>query len=75
MALPPNRIKELREAKDLSRVHLAALCGVKTEVTVARWERLETTVPDNAKEILAREFEVSIEHLMGWDRDDTRAAA
>lgn len=66
--MPPNRIAELREARGLSRVALAVLCGVTTEVTIARWERGETAVPDKAKFTLAEHFEVSIEYLMGWDR-------
>lgn len=70
MELPPNRIEALREEAGVSRVELAVLCGMG-EATIRRWERGETSIPDEAKLVIANRFGVSPEHLMGWDREST----
>jgi len=72
--LPPNRLLELYEAASMRRSEVAALCKV-AERTVYRWERGEVAIPDEHKLTLAQFFGVSPEHLMGWDRDDSRAVA
>ncbi len=69
-----NRIAELREAAGASQAEIAAEHGVK-EVTVDRWEKDKTAIPDEHKRKLCKRFDCSVDHLMGWDRDDTRAAA
>lgn len=71
-ALPPNRLRRLREDRELHLVEVAAICKVG-ERTVRRWEAGEVAIPDEHKLALAAHFGVSIEHLMGWDR--TEAAA
>lgn len=68
MELPENRIEELRLAAGLTRVEVAAACGVG-EVTIKRWERRESAVPDEQKFRLAELLKVSPAHLMGWDRE------
>lgn len=65
--LPLNRLQELREARSLHLVEVAAVCRV-SERTLRRWEATEIAVPDSHKPTLAAFFDVSVEHLMGWDR-------
>jgi transcriptional regulator with XRE-family HTH domain len=74
MEMPPNRIEALRsEADHMSRTSLAVACEVG-EMTIRRWERGESAVPDGQKFALAAHFskelgrEISVEFLMGWDR-------
>jgi DNA-binding transcriptional regulator YiaG len=74
MELPPNRIEALREAHGLSRVEVAAVCGV-VEMTIRRWELNESAVPDQQKFRLAELFSVEVVHLMGWDHDTEKVAA
>jgi transcriptional regulator with XRE-family HTH domain len=62
-----NRIAELRQEAGVSQAEIAAEHGVK-EVTVDRWEKEKTAVPDDHKRKLSARFGCSIEHLMGWDR-------
>ncbi len=70
------RIRQLRETQTppLKRQELAVEFGVDP-TTVYRWETGATEIDDDTKRRLAKRFGVSIEHLMGWDRDDSRAAA
>jgi transcriptional regulator with XRE-family HTH domain len=72
-----NRLRELREARGLKLYDIAALLRVDPS-TVNRWETGRVSnVPDDAKLALARFFDVSVAHLMGWDRDsdsDSKAA-
>ena len=70
--LPTNRLRSLRENRDLHLVEVAAVCKVG-ERTVRRWEAGEVAIPDEHKLALAAFFGVTVEHLMGWDR--TGAAA
>lgn len=72
MEMPPNRIEALRSSQELSRAELAVLCEVG-EVTISRWERGETAIPDQQKFKLADRFSTSVEHLMGWDAEATRS--
>lgn len=80
MEMPPNRIEELREEAGLARASLAVVCHVG-EMTIRRWARNESAVPDDQKFRLAEALEealerpVSVEHLMGWDRIEPKAAA
>lgn len=64
-----NRIRELRTARQLKQYDLAAELRVD-QSTVARWERNVGSIPDDKKLALAQLFEVSVEHLMGWDREE-----
>jgi transcriptional regulator with XRE-family HTH domain len=71
---PPNRLEELREARGLKRVHLAAAFDVD-QSTIFRWER-NGGIPDEAKLRLAEFFEVNPAYLMGWiDHDSEPVAA
>lgn len=68
-----NRLKELREGKEMSKVEVAALTGRGSSLTVDRWENGTTPIPDDAKLILSRHFKVSVEHLLGWDQEKAAA--
>ena len=71
-----NRLEELMDSHEppLKRYDVAALCKRDT-TTVGRWISGEVPIPDQAKQTLCEHFKCSVEHLLGWDRDDTRAAA
>lgn len=69
-----NRLSELRQREELSQAALAADYGV-TEQTVSRWERGTTAIPDEAKRSLCEKFDVSVEYLMGWDREPLEKAS
>lgn len=73
MHAPPNRLRELREARGLGRTQLAAQIGRDTS-TLLRYEAGNGGIPDEVKLRLALIFGVSVEHLMGWDRDPKVAA-
>jgi transcriptional regulator with XRE-family HTH domain len=70
--LPPNRLRELRG--DLHLVEVAAVCKVG-ERTIRRWEAGEVAIPDEHKLTLAAHFGVTVEHLMGWDREPVDAGS
>lgn len=70
--LPPNRLRELYEARGLRRSEIAAICKV-AERTVHRWEKGEVAIPDEHKLTLAEFFDVEPAHLMGWDRSEAAA--
>jgi transcriptional regulator with XRE-family HTH domain len=61
--LPANRLRELREARDLKLYDLAARFRVDPS-TVYRWETVR--VPDEAKLQLAEFYGVTVAYLMGW---------
>ena len=63
-----NRLRELREARGLRRVHVAAAID-KDQTTVYRYETGQTPIPDDVKAQLAAYFGVSRAYLMGWDED------
>jgi transcriptional regulator with XRE-family HTH domain len=62
-----NRLADLRRSREMSIAELAVLCDVGHR-TVERWERGETGIPDDQKRLLCQHFEVSADHLLGWDR-------
>lgn len=62
-----NRIQELREARDWHLTVVGAEFNV-SERTVRRWESGEVPVPVDFVPRLAALFDVTPEHLMGWDR-------
>jgi transcriptional regulator with XRE-family HTH domain len=64
---PTNRLRELRAQRELSRAAVAVQVGVG-EQQVRRWEDNELLVPTKHLPALTGLFEVSVEHLMGWDR-------
>jgi hypothetical protein len=65
-----NRLQQLMDSHEppLKRYDIGALCKRDT-TTVGRWISGEVPIPDEAKRTLSDEFEVSVEHLLGWDRD------
>lgn len=65
--LPPNRLRELRLAKDLRLYDISAQLRVEPS-TVHRWEAQETAVPDWAKLALAEFYDVDPAYLMGWEQ-------
>jgi transcriptional regulator with XRE-family HTH domain len=73
MTEPTNRLLELRTARNLSRVAIAAHLDIG-EHQVRRWES-GTLIPTKYLAPLSEFFGVSTDHLLGLDRDDTRAAA
>jgi transcriptional regulator with XRE-family HTH domain len=62
----PNRLREHREAKNLTRRELSIRLDV-TEATIYRWEMGTQAIPDERKLELAEVLEVTPSELMGWD--------
>jgi transcriptional regulator with XRE-family HTH domain len=62
----PNRLRELREQRNLTRRQLSIRLDV-TESTVERWEMSKTRIPDERKLDLAKVLDVTPSELMGWD--------
>jgi len=63
----PQRLKELREDKNLSQFALAAAMGYKSAVTIAKWE-LGNRTPELENLIaLAKFFGVSLGYLVGLE--------
>lgn len=69
---PPNRIREVREARGLRQAHLAAFLDVD-QSTIARWERNDSAIPDPAKLRLAEFLGVAPAYLMGWAEEPVAA--
>lgn len=67
-----NRIAELLEREGMSLTAAADHFGVR-ERTIERWIKEETGVPDDVKRKFCARFKCSVEHLMGWDRSDSKA--
>ena len=63
--LPPNRLRELRESRELKLYDIAARYR-KDPSTVHRWESGRALVPDEIKLDLADFYGVTVAHLMGW---------
>ena len=78
MQAPPNRLRELREARGIKLVQIAALVD-RDQSVVFQYENGKVGVPDRAKLILADFYDVNVEYLMGWDQsspdNDLEAAA
>lgn len=73
-----NRLEELREQAGISRAGLADYLGIG-EHQVRRWESGETLIPTKHFPALVAKFGVTVDHLLGMDRQSTetpnRAAA
>jgi transcriptional regulator with XRE-family HTH domain len=67
-----NRLEQLREDAGISRPAIADLVGVG-EHQVRRWEANEVLIPTKHLEALTEKFGVSVEYLMGWDREPAAA--
>jgi transcriptional regulator with XRE-family HTH domain len=74
MAKPDNRLAEIRKASGKSRRDLAVLLDV-TEDTIRRFEENRGgPIPSKYIPAIAACFGISVEHLMGWDRDGAEVA-
>lgn len=62
------RLTQLREKKGLELYDVAALLRI-TEGQVRRYENGASVIPTLRARVLAEHFGVSVEHLMGWDRE------
>jgi len=62
----PNRLRELREQRKLTRRELSIRLDV-TESTIERWEMSKTRIPDERKLDIAKMLDVTPSELMGWD--------
>jgi transcriptional regulator with XRE-family HTH domain len=71
---PSNRLAEIRKARGLERYDISARFRVDP-TTVYRWERGESTIPDEKKPELAEFLGVSVAYLMGWDDAEQTGAA
>jgi len=63
--LPPNRLKELREARGWKPYNVAHMIGADPS-TVYRWETGQSKMPDRMKLKLADLYGVTIAYMMGW---------
>jgi DNA-binding Xre family transcriptional regulator len=72
---PKNRLAELMATKEVSRRDLAVDLDV-TEDTIRRFEENRGgPIPSKYIPTLTRRLETETDHLMGWDRTETGAAA
>ena len=65
-----NRLKELREDRDLTQQHIGELLGV-SKMAVSRYERGEASIPNDLIVQLCAFFDVSADYLLGlssWQR-------
>lgn len=63
--LPPNRLRELRESRDLKIYDISARVR-RDPSTVYGYESNTVAVPDQVKLELAAFYEVTPAYLMGW---------
>ena len=64
-----NRLKQLRESKEMTRVELSELIKV-TKLTILNWEHGTHEIKGSNAKKLADLFDVSIPYLLGYDTDD-----
>lgn len=78
VVVPPNRIRELREARGLGVLDVAAHFRVWPS-TVSRWESGDVTIDDEVKIHLAALLSTTVPFMMGWScgcgRKEEEAAA
>lgn len=65
-----NRIKDLREDKDLTQAEIAKRLGLYT-TQYQRYERAETTIPADIIVDIAKFHEVSTDYILGLTNDPT----
>lgn len=61
--VPSNRLKALREARELTLMDVASACGVYP-TTVFRWER--GVIPQEQLPRLAKLLSTDVPYLAGW---------
>lgn len=66
VAEPSNRLREIREAADISRAALADHLGI-SEIQVGRWEEHKVLIPAKHIGPITQKFGVSSDHLLGLD--------
>lgn len=64
------RIKELREAKGLSKSDLAAKLGLKSHSTISKWESGDNHPKGREIGVLCKLFNVSADYLLGLVTND-----
>lgn len=67
-----HRLEELIQANDVVAKRVAEACGVDYS-TLYRWRR-GAPLPSQHLPTLTTFFDVSVEYLLGWDRNGERAA-
>ena len=65
-----NKLRHLREQKNLTLVELAEKIGV-TKLTILNWEHGTHEIKGSGAKKLADYFNVSIPYLLGYDTDNT----
>ncbi len=66
---PGERIRALRENKDVSQKELSRQLGYKTYTTVSKWESGASLPPGKELRNLATYFEVSTDYILGLNND------
>jgi transcriptional regulator with XRE-family HTH domain len=70
MTVAPNRLRELRELRGLTRTEVAFRLGV-SEGAVVRWENQTMGIADRHKPKIARLLNTTVDELMaGWPEAD-----
>ncbi len=69
-----NRLPSLREAQGLTPKQLAQQLNVHP-ITVTRWERGDTGIPEKYWSLLSAIFGVSVAYLLGLENGNGKAAA
>ena len=64
-----NRIKELRQEKNIKQEEIAKIAGVSA-MTISRWENGESHIKTSKAEKLAVYFGVGVAYLLGYDDID-----
>ena len=65
-----NRIKELRKQKGITMRKLSEDIGLKSEVTISRWENGKSDIRGKNLKKLAKYFNVSEAYLLGYSDDN-----
>ena len=65
------RLRDLREDKDLKQVQVAALLGIQQTV-YSRYERGYQTIPEEHLLVLADFYNVSTDYILGRTNDPRR---
>ena len=67
------RIKQLREAKNLTQEELAKLLSTKRQ-TISKYEKgIVTNIPSDRVEELAKILETTPEYILGWEEKEKPA--
>lgn len=59
------RIRDLREDKDLSQEQMAKIIGIKDQTQYSRWERGAYEIPFHHVIKIAKYFNVTIDYIAG----------